>query len=95
MNKEEYLKQIELFFEKCKEVSAKKTEMYGASSIGELGLKGEFVQVHRKYSRLKRMLWESKGYSLEKEDTLKDTLIDMANYCAMIYSCIKKEKKRR
>ena len=89
MKKEEYLKDIDIFFGKCKMISIIKTKMYGASTIGELGNKGEFVQIHRKYTRLKKMLWKDSG--IKNKKALEDTLIDMANYCAMVYSCMKRD----
>ena len=101
LSKKEYLHFFKILQQRMLDISDEKTDLYGAESIGELGSKGEFLQIHRKYTRLKQMLWKGSYTGTEKKhkDTLKDTLIDMANSCLMtaivveFESCEKEEKK--
>ena len=88
----EYIKHLKTLFYECTDIAKRKTKMYGESSIGELGQKGEFLQIHRKYCRLKKMLWENINIDTVERDTLEDTLVDMINYCAMAHYCINKKK---
>ena len=59
-----------------------KSEIYGTTGLGELGAKGEFLQIHKKYQRLKRLVWEES--SVGDGDTIEDTLLDLASYAIMM-----------
>jgi len=97
MNSEEqnFIKEIEKLLGNSLEIIKDKTAMYGVNSIGQLGIKAEFVQIHRKYARLKNMVWEDivTGKEQKYDDTLKDTLLDMANYCYIMIYMLEKDKK--
>lgn len=58
---------------------------YGDSfgeSIKTFGLVAGVVRISDKYHRLESLL--RKGDAQVKDETLKDTLMDMANYCVML-----------
>lgn len=58
---------------------------YGDSfgeSIKTFGLVAGVVRIGDKYHRLESLL--RKGKAQVKDETIKDTLIDMANYCVML-----------
>jgi len=79
--------------DKCKKILEKKSKLYGTEFIGDLGLKGEFLQIHRKYTRLRQILWngDNKNNGQESNDALNDALLDMINACIIIITLIKKE----
>lgn len=58
---------------------------YGDSfgeSIKTFGLVAGVVRISDKYHRLESLL--RKGEAQVKDETIKDTLMDMANYCVML-----------
>ena len=85
----EFLEDVDKTFVECKKIAEIKTRMYGSEGLGQLGQKGEFIQIHRKYLRLKQMMWKDNFEVSDTErDTLRDTLIDMINYCVISLSCL-------
>ena len=101
ISEEEYLKRWDGIIAKARQITEDKTKLYGVQSIGELGINGEFVQIHRKYKRLKNLVWDGDfGDDLllngdKYSDTLQDTLLDMLNYCAMMLIIIEETKNER
>ena len=96
MTKEEvFIKKVEGYLKESMQIIGDKTRMYGIESIGQLGVRAEFVQIHRKYARLKNMVWEDiiTGKEEKYEDTLRDTLLDMANYCYIMIYILERDKK--
>lgn len=93
---DEYLKRYDNIIAEARRISKDKSMLYGVSSIGELGAAGEFVQVHRKYKRLKNLVWENDPENLEVSgiyrDTLRDTLLDMINYCIIMLIVLEGDK---
>jgi len=62
------------------ELHVKKNNDYGPGNIGELGLKGVFVRIWDKTSRLKSLVWQGNVAQVVTE-TIQDTLMDLAMYC--------------
>lgn len=56
-----------------------KNHDYGDDNIGVLGSKGVYVRMWDKMSRLKRLMWEERNAKV-KDETIQDTLEDLANY---------------
>ena len=72
-----------------KEVHEKKksgTKRYGETAYNSLGIKGIFVDINRKYQRLKRWFWDSEpGADLgQATESIEDTLLDFAAYCLLM-----------
>jgi hypothetical protein len=90
-----FIKKVEGYSKESMQIIEDKTKMYGVSSIGQLGIRAEFVQIHRKYARLKNMIWENviTGKEEKYDDTLRDTLLDMANYCYIMIYILERDKK--
>ena len=69
----------------------KKNEDYGNAfeeSVDELGAIAGLVPIRHKYVRLKNLLkGENKAVNYE---SVNDSLLDMANYCIMLYMAINK-----
>lgn len=63
----------------------RKNADYGVSfsnSVSELGLVAGFVPILHKCNRLKNLI---KGNDAQvKEESIRDTLLDMANYCILL-----------
>ncbi len=92
-----FLEEIEKMSKESLQILKDKTKLYGVESIGQLGAKAEFVQIHRKYTRLKNMLWDDMSTKQEEkyEDTLKDTLLDMINYCYITLYILKQQDDKK
>jgi len=59
-----------------------------------LGLKGIFVDLSRKYFRLLNLVWYSKQPEI-KSETVRDTLLDMANYSINAIILLEREEKEK
>lgn len=73
----------------------KKNHDYG-NSFGEtykdLGIISAVTRISDKFNRLKTL---AKGENnLINDESLEDTLLDMANYCIMTYMCLDSEKHK-
>lgn len=55
-------------------------------SIDDFGLLGGFIRIHDKYQRAKTLL--QKNEQLVKDESIYDTLVDMANYALMLATYI-------
>jgi len=94
-NSEQLLESARKNVEACLALMGEKTKLYGVRTVGELGARGEFVQIHRKYTRLRQMIWEGKSDdALQKKhrETVVDTLFDMINYCLIMLAVLEAEK---
>ena len=63
----------------------KKNQDYGDSfhkSVTEFGPLAGLVRIGDKYNRLKQLI--TTGNQQVKDESIKDTLLDMANYCIML-----------
>lgn len=62
----------------------RKNKDYGHSELGDvLGLKGRFVDLWRKITRLKTKIWDNQSY--EVDEKAEDTAIDLIVYAIMFY----------
>ena len=77
----------------AREIFVKKSQLYGECE--SLGVKAEFVQIYRKYIRLKKMIWDNDftGYEQEFNDTIEDTVLDLMNYCFIFLHVYRNEKE--
>jgi len=60
------------------EIMAAKQHDYGSDNITALGVRGVFVRMWDKINRLKTLVWM--GAKPQVEETVDDTLLDIANY---------------
>jgi len=61
------------------ELFIRKQASYGPKNISAFGARGCVVRMNDKMQRLIRLIWENKDNPLDNE-SIKDTLIDMAAY---------------
>jgi len=104
MNKTEYFEFAENFFSECLETSKKKNADYtGANqdpfsnfrSVEVLGIKTEQGFLTRMMDKMKRISsFVENGQLLVKDESVKDTLQDLANYSCLMSGFIESEKKR-
>lgn len=74
------LRGIPLTWEHCLDVLIRKQRDYGPENIRRFGRKGLIVRLHDKIARLENL--DSSGQTPENE-SIQDTLLDIANYCAI------------
>lgn len=106
MNRNEYLAYHKSMCERMIETTKKKNadytgdsddpffnfrlvEMYGALSAEQ----GFFTRLSDKFSRVASFV--KRGVLLVKDETIEDTLIDMANYCILFAGYIKSKKLKQ
>ena len=75
---------------KMRQIMIDKNSDYGNDNIGTLGIKGVFVRVWDKVSRLKNLVWLGKENQV-KDESIEDTFFDLANY-AIISLIVKRGK---
>jgi hypothetical protein len=104
MTKEEYFKFSENFFNACIDISRKKCEDYAGegddpfsnfTSIESYGIKTEHGFITRMNDKLKRISsFVNRGMLYVKDESVTDTLRDLANYSAMLAGYIESKKNR-
>lgn len=84
----------------CKELNAtfeKKNHDYG-NSFGEtfekLGIISALTRISDKYNRLVSLATLPDSERKVKDESISDTLLDMANYCIMTEMQLRKEKEK-
>lgn len=102
MTKPEYFEFAEKFFAECVEISRKKNADYtgGApdpfsnfTSIEVLGIKTEVGFLTRMFDKAKRLSsFVEKGELLVKDESVQDTLADLANYCCLFAGYLKSKE---
>lgn len=65
----------------------KKNRDYGDTSF-ELGLKGQYAELHRKMGKLKRSMWEGEALAFEQTD---EVLSDLIGHCLLSMYFLKVE----
>jgi hypothetical protein len=78
------------------ETFKRKNQDYGNSfelSCDEEGLAASRIRLGDKWSRFKKL--SKGGEVLVKDESIKDTLLDMANYCIMTYLWLEKLEKTK
>lgn len=92
-NKEQNLNSHDLEFlaliEELKKIKFDATKRYGSKGWNSLGEKGLFVDINRKYRRLRYYLWEENKQMTS--ETIEDTLFDLANYCILTIMALRKQ----
>ena len=89
---------IKMHKELCEELNKtyeKKNHDYG-NSFGEtfdkLGIISAVTRITDKYNRLVSLCTKSEKERMVKDETVEDTLLDMANYCIMTVIELRKNK---
>jgi hypothetical protein len=87
-------KDYENILERMATIRACKVHDYGESRYNNPNIEFNywmcFSDIHRKYIRLENIITKKK---LKVKETIGDTLLDMANYCIMMFQIIEKNKK--
>lgn len=76
--------EYQMILKHLEETYKKKNADYGNSfslSIGEFGLLAGVIRIGDKYNRLKNIIQHE---SQVNDESISDTLLDMANYCIML-----------
>ena len=82
--------------EKMVDIFIRKNHDYGNSfseTVQELGLLAGYSSIRHKCNRLKSIL--KGGEIMVKDETVRDSLLDMANYCIMLAMEIDKQNEER
>jgi hypothetical protein len=67
-------------------VREQRDTQYGGFKVGDLGIKGLYVDIFRKHGRLKSMVWDE--YGNPTDEAILDTAIDLANYALTMAGAI-------
>lgn len=102
MNKQEYFDFAQKFFAECVEISRKKNADYTGGnenpfanfqSVESLGIKTEQGFLTRMMDKMARIgSYVSKGELQVKDESVKDTLRDLANYACLLSGYIESKK---
>lgn len=91
------MESVQLHKEICNELNQtyeKKNSDYGNSfgnTFEKLGIISAITRITDKYNRLVSLCTSEKGRQV-KDETISDTLLDMANYCIMTEMELRKNK---
>lgn len=72
------------------ELFLQKNAGYGGMH-GELGLRAQYVDIHRKAGKVRRALWEDEDIGPE---SVREVLMDLIGHCFLTIDLIDKEEKR-
>lgn len=84
--------------EKLHETYAKKNKDYGDSfgqTFEKLGIISAVTRISDKYNRLVSLCTKPEEERMVKDETISDTLLDMANYCIMTEIELRKNKENK
>lgn len=105
MTKEKYFEFSEQFFSDCVEIAKKKNADYtGAAtnpfsnftSVEVLGIKTEVGFLTRMFDKMKRIAsFVENGELQVKDESVKDTLRDLANYSCLLAGYIESKKSEK
>ena len=91
---EKFLKRMkELLIKKGHDYSGEETTLNNFTALEDIGISREkavFIRLTDKYLRLKRFIGK-KELKVEDE-TIYDTLVDLANYSILMWLCLKSKK---
>ena len=73
-------------FGEARELCIRKEKDYGSTWV-TLGAKGLMVYMRAKMGRLWNLLWKGQTAAI-KDEAVRDTLIDVINYCFFILYCL-------
>lgn len=103
MTKEQYFEFAEKFFADCVEISRRKNNDYTGGdsnpfsnfqSVEVLGIKTEAGFLTRMFDKIKRLSSFVQTENLQvKEESVTDTLKDLANYCCLLAGYLESKKE--
>lgn len=94
MSLEERVKRHKEIVEELNRVYEQKNTDYGdsfAESVREFGIVAALTRISDKYNRFKRLALGNRN--LVGDESIKDTLLDMANYCIMLSMILEEEQE--
>lgn len=94
MSLEERVKRHKEIVEELNRVYEQKNTDYGdsfAESVREFGIVAALTRISDKYSRFKRLALGNRN--LVGDESIRDTLLDMANYCIMLSMILEEEQE--
>jgi hypothetical protein len=89
---DDYQKKFNDIIDEMKKISFSRHIDYGGDSIFKYGMKMRFADIWRKYARLENLIWYQNKISDERE-SVRDTLIDLANYAVIALIVYDEEKE--
>ena len=93
MINEEYQKKFNDILEEMKKISFPKHSDYGDDTVFRYGMKMRFADIWRKFARLESLIW-NENVSKNKEETIRDTLLDLAVYSIIALIVYDKENSK-
>lgn len=78
------------FEQHCNQVLYERSLLY-ADAWKEVGLQGAVIEIHAKWSRLKKLVLgksHSHSFTAKEKVAIKDTLVDLHNYCIISNECL-------
>ena len=94
MSLEERVKRHKEIVGELNRVYEQKNTDYGdsfAESVREFGIVAALTRISDKYNRFKRLALGNRN--LVGDESIKDTLLDMANYCIMLSMILEQEQE--
>lgn len=94
MNLQERVKRHQEIVEELNRVYEQKNTDYGdsfAESVREFGIVAALTRISDKYNRFKRLALGNRN--LVGDESIRDTLLDMANYCIMLSMILEQEQE--
>lgn len=94
MNLQERVKRHKEIVEELNRVYEQKNTDYGdsfAESVREFGIVAALTRISDKYNRFKRLALGNRN--LVGDESIRDTLLDMANYCIMLSMILEEEQE--
>lgn len=89
----EHQKEFEELIERMVEVKRDASKRYGVKIWNSLGSKGLFVDINRKFMRLKHYVWEDNREATS--ECIEDTLLDLSIYALLMIMSLKREGLNR
>lgn len=96
MNLQERVKRHKEIVEELNRVYEQKNTDYGdsfAESVREFGIVAALTRISDKYNRFKRLALGNRN--LVGDESIRDTLLDMANYCIMLSMILEKDEEQQ
>lgn len=96
MNLQERVKRHKEIVDELNRVYEQKNTDYGdsfAESVREFGIVAALTRISDKYNRFKRLALGNRN--LVGDESIRDTLLDMANYCIMLSMILEKDEEQQ
>jgi len=88
----EHNKAFETLAERMLSIKIDGTARYGADSWNSLGSRGVFVDINRKFRRVKNFVWDE--HNQTTSENIEDTLFDMAVYSLLMILSLRNKVER-